>query len=275
MSRAATLPARRRPLLLAVIALFVAGVAGAVIVWQLFFSGEPPAQASIDDAAGVLASQRPVAATATPEATEPAAAVPGTTQPTTEPTTAATGAVDGTWTVDTSVGSFADYTSAWAGFRVNEVLGQGIGSTTAIGRTPSVTGELTLDGQTLSGASIEVDLTSITSDRPRRDDSIQEALETGQFPTATFVLTQPVDLGGVPADGETVSATAIGDLTIHGVTRSIEFPLEAQLVGDTIVVVGSTAVTFSDFGVEMPRGPIVISVEDAGILELQLYFSRA
>jgi polyisoprenoid-binding protein YceI len=66
-----------------------------------------------------------------------------------------------------------------------------------------------------------------------------------------------------------------GDLTIHGVTQSIVFPLEARLVGDTIVVVGSTAVTFSDFGVTMPSAPIVVSVEDNGILELQLFFSRA
>jgi len=188
--------------------------------------------------------------------------------------TAADG-IEGTWTIDTDIGWFADYTSAWAGFRVNEVLGQGIGATTAIGRTPSVTGELIIEGETLTAASIEADLTTIASDRPRRDDAIQRALETAQFPTATFVLTQPVELAGVPADGATVTANAIGDLTIHGETRSVVFPLEARLIGDTIVVVGSTGVTFSDFGVSMPSAPIVVSVEDIGLLELQLFFERA
>jgi hypothetical protein len=36
--------------------------------------------------------------------------------------------------------------------------------------------------------------------------------------------------------------------------------------------VGSTRVTFSNFGVSMPSAPIVVSVEDTGILELQLFF---
>ena len=267
MSRATTPASRRRPLFLALGGLLVAGLVGALIAWQLYFAGEPPVRASIGDAAGVLQSGTP---------TEPAAVASDAPEPTsaTAPAGGLDG-IDGTWTVDTSVGSFADYTSAWAGFRVNEVLGQGIGSTTAIGRTPAVSGSLTLEGQTLTAATLEVDLTIITSDRPRRDDAIQRALDTSQFPTATFVLTAPVDLGGVPADGETVSVSATGDLTIHGVTRSVDLPLEAQLVGDAVVVVGSAPITFSDFGVEMPSAPIVVSVEDSGIVELQLFFRRA
>lgn len=264
----------RRPILL-LAGLALAGAVAALAVWLLFFAGDPPAQASIDEAAGVVASASPTATSAaSAEPTEDASAS-ASAETTTEPTTAVADGVDGTWTVDPSVGSFSDYTSAWAGFRVNEVLGQGIGSTTAIGRTPDVSGELTIDGTTLSAATIEVDLTTITSDRTRRDDAIQRALETSGYPTATFVLTEPVDLGGVPADGETVTATATGDLTIHGTKQSVSFPLEAQLVGDTIVVVGSTEVTFSDYGVEMPTAPIVVSVEDRGILELQLFFTRS
>lgn len=44
--------------------------------------------------------------------------------------------------------------------------------------------------------------------------------------TAGFDLTQPIVLNGAPADGETVSATAVGDLTLHGLTRSISIPLQ-------------------------------------------------
>jgi len=32
---------------------------------------------------------------------------------------------------------------------------------------------------------------------------------------------------------------------------------------------------FSDFDVRMPSAPIVVSVEDDGIIELQLFFVRA
>ena len=54
----------------------------------------------------------------------------------------------------------------------------------------------------------------------------------------------------------------------------VEFAIEAQLTGDLIVVVGNTNVTFSDFDVEVPSAPIVVSVEDNGTVELQLWFSR-
>ena len=52
-------------------------------------------------------------------------------------------AVDGTWTVDQSVGSFADFSGTWAGYRFDEELA-GIGGNTAVGRTPDVTGTMTV-----------------------------------------------------------------------------------------------------------------------------------
>ena len=62
--------------------------------------------------------------------------------------------------------------------------------------------------------------------------------------------------------------------TIHGVTLPVTFPLQAQRVGDTIVVVGQLDVVFADYGVELPTAPIVLSLADNGIVELQLFFTR-
>ena len=56
--------------------------------------------------------------------------------------------------------------------------------------------------------------------------------------------------------GAKTAVIATGDLTVHGVTKSVQIPLEAQLTGDTIVVVGSLDVLFSDFGVSAPTAPI-------------------
>lgn len=190
-------------------------------------------------------------------------------------TTVADGDVSGTWTVDAETGEF-DFESAtgtFAGIRISEVLAS-IGQTEAVGRTGDVTGTVVIDGTTVTSADIEVDLTTITTDDSRRDDKVQEALSTGEFPTATFSLTEPIDLGADAADGEPVSVTATGDLTIKGQTRSVQVPMEAQLVDGTVVIVGSTEITFSDFGVEVPSAPIVVSVEDTGTLELQLLLTR-
>ena len=57
-------------------------------------------------------------------------------------------------------------------------------------------------------------------------------------------------------------------------TRAVEFPLQAKLVDGTVVVVGSLDVTFSDYGVTVPSAPIVLSVDDHGVLELQLLLTR-
>jgi polyisoprenoid-binding protein YceI len=185
------------------------------------------------------------------------------------------GGVSGTWTVDTETGEF-DFESAtgtFAGFRIEEELSS-IGSTTAVGRTGDVTGSITIDGTTLTDASFEVDLTTITTNESRRDDRVQSALATDQFPTGTFTLTEPVDLGAEAASGDPVSVTAAGDLTLHGVTVPVEIAIEAQLVDDTVVVVGSVEIVFADFDVEVPSSPVVVSVEDHGIVEMQLLLTR-
>jgi polyisoprenoid-binding protein YceI len=181
--------------------------------------------------------------------------------------------IDGTWTIDTELGDFADYSSSWVGFRVAEVL-QGLGDVDAVGRTPAVGGSLVANGTIIESATIEVDLTTISSDQPRRDPAIQRALDTVEFPTATLATREPVDLGAVPVDGEPFTATAPATLTIRGVTQDVDVALTGQRAGDVVVVVGTLPVDFTSFGMTMPTAPIVVSVEDAGDLEWQLFFRR-
>jgi polyisoprenoid-binding protein YceI len=184
--------------------------------------------------------------------------------------------IEGSWVVDTETGKF-DFESAtgtFAGFRIEEELAS-IGSTTAVGRTGDVTGSITIEGTTLTAASFEVDMTTITTNESGRDDRVQEALETADNPTGSFTLTDPVELGDGAASGEPVAVTALGDLTIHGVTRQVAIPLEAQLVDDTVVVTGSLDITFSDFEVDVPDSQVVVSVKDHGVMELQLLLARA
>ena len=190
--------------------------------------------------------------------------------------TATPDGIDGTWSVDTSTGAF-DYESAtgtFVGFRISEELAS-IGSSEAVGRTNAVSGSMTISGTTVTDASFTVDMTQITTNESRRDNRVQSALNTQQNPNATFTLTEPIELGADAASGAEVTATAKGDLTINGVTKAVEFPLQAKLVDGTVVVVGSLDVTFSDFGVEVPSAPVVLSVDDHGALELQLLLTRS
>ena len=177
--------------------------------------------------------------------------------------------------MDTSLGSFSDFTSSFVGYRVQETLAS-IGANTAVGRTPAVSGTLTLSGTIVTAAEITADLTQLKSDDDRRDGQLRrQGIQTSQFPNATFTLTKPIDLGSIPADGTSVSVTATGDFTLHGVTKSVEIPLQAKLSGSTIVVTGSLPIAFADYGIEPPNSFVVVSIEDHGIMELQLLFTHA
>ena len=163
---------------------------------------------------------------------------------------------------------------SFAGFRVNEVLGGRIGDFTAVGRTADVSGSIELTDTALVAVTVEVTMSTLRTDNGSRDGQVRRALNTNEFPVATFTLTEPLDLPAGMAEGEALSGSAHGDLTIKGVTNRATFDLQVQLVGDTIVAVGSSEVVFSDYGVTAPTAPVVVSVEDHGIMEFQLIFTR-
>jgi polyisoprenoid-binding protein YceI len=251
----------------AIIAIVLVAAGG---LWYLFLRPSGPAPVSLGTPAPVATE-----GTSAGGATEP----PATTEAPAATTSAGGGStsgegLDGPWTTDPSVGSFSDFSSSFVGYRVKETLAS-IGATEAVGRTPDVNGSITLEGTTITAAEFTADLTTLKSDNDRRDGQLErQALETGQFPNATFTLTEPIDLGAVPADGATLEATAVGDLTLHGVTKSVEIPLQARLAGDVITVAGSLPIVFADFGIAKPQSMMVLSVEDQGTMEVQLQLTR-
>jgi polyisoprenoid-binding protein YceI len=146
----------------------------------------------------------------------------------------------------------------------------------AVGRTSGVSGALAIDGLEISTVEVTADLTQLRSDESRRDDRIRSSgLETDTFPEASFALTEPIVFDDAPADGETVEVTATGDLTLHGVTRSVRIPLQARRTGDTIEVVGSVEIAFADYDIVAPSFGGFVTVDDHGTIELQLTFVPA
>jgi polyisoprenoid-binding protein YceI len=161
------------------------------------------------------------------------------------------------------------------GYRVQEELA-GIGAQTAVGRTPDVSGSMTVAGTAVTDATIQADLTTLQSDDRNRDGQLRrQGIQTGQFPTATFTISEPIKLGSVPADGQEIELTAKGQLTLHGQTKDVEVPMKARLDGDVIVVSGSIPIVFADYGIQKPESFKVLSVEDNGVMEFQVFFSRA
>jgi polyisoprenoid-binding protein YceI len=124
-------------------------------------------------------------------------------------------------------------------------------------------------------ARVDVDVTQLKSDKSQRDNRIRtDGLETDTYRTASFELTTPIDLGSVPAAGAEVAVQAIGNLTLHGVTRPTTFDLRARWNGETIDVAGSTEVVMADYQINPPNVGGFVSVDDHGTVELQLTFVR-
>ncbi|MEM1335551.1 MAG: YceI family protein, partial [Actinomycetota bacterium] len=167
-------------------------------------------------------------------------------------------------------GEWAPTAESEFGYRVDEVLA-GV-NVTAVGRSNEIGGTMTIAGTQVTALAVEVEVATITSDDSRRDGQFAgRIMETDQFPTATFELTEPIELGTVPAIGEQVMTTATGDLTLHGVTQTVTFDVTAEGNGDRIGVLGNIPILFSDYDIDDPSFGVV-STEDNGLLEFVLVF---
>ena len=196
-----------------------------------------------------------------------------------EPVTTTTAAGGTSDTTGSKSGSTSELAGTWTvasgsevGYRVSEVLfGQ---DTDATGRTSDVTGSIKLTDTTLTAGEFTADLTTVKSDEDRRDNQFQgNIMNTAEFPNATFKLTEPVEFG-TPADGEKITVSATGELTMHGVTNTVTFDIEARKTGSVIEVTGSIPILFSDYDIANPSRA-GITVKDNGEMEFLLTFNPA
>ncbi len=277
---------RRTRLVAGGAALVAFALAASLVWWFVFRDTSPPSVLSAEQEAvrdeAVAEADEPTdeptdePAEPTTEQAEPATEEPATEPPAEPPAEeSAGGGVDGTWSVDTAIGSFDDFSSSFVGFRIDEELAT-IGAKTAVGRTPGVEGTLEIEGTTVTAVDMVADMTGLTTDDSRRDRALrQQAIETSVHPTATFTLIEPIALGEVPVEGEPVQVEAVGELTIHGVTNPVTIPLQAELVNDVIVVAGELGpFPLELYDIDRPSAAAVLSVEDEAIMELQLFFTR-
>ena len=169
-------------------------------------------------------------------------------------------------------GAWAPTTASEFGYRVDEILG-GI-NVTAVGRSNEISGSLIIDGSTAS-VQATVEVANIESDDSRRDGAFRTTImDAANFPTASFRTTEPIDFGSIPADGEQVTASAVGELTLKGVTLPVTVEVTAEATADSIGVLGNIPITFTDYGIDNPTNPAV-SLEDEGVVEFVLVFGRS
>jgi polyisoprenoid-binding protein YceI len=223
----------------------------AVAAWFVFLKSDPEPPAAIKE---------------TPVRTAP----PNTTGAGQDASTTPESGLDGSYTVEPG------NSDNFVGYRVTEKLFANISETTATGRTDNVTGTLTIDGTTVDDVTVSADLRDLESDNSFRDGRLRSSgLESDTFPEAKFVLTTPITLPKVPAAGETITADATGDFTLHGVTKRVTITIEGRWDGRAVQIVGRLPIAFSDYGITAPTAPAVASVDDHGEMEFQLFFEKS
>ena len=183
------------------------------------------------------------------------------------PTTAAgapVGSPDGTWMV--AAGSVA-------GYRIQQtVLGL---SGDVVGRTKDVTGTIVVANDVVDSGTFSIDLTTVTA-AGKVQPQFATSLDTRDHPRATFTLARPITLGPAFASGESIAATATGQLALNGTSRPVTARISGRRDGSTLEVVGSIPVAFSDWGIRGPTGYGALgSLADHGVAEFLLILHRA
>jgi polyisoprenoid-binding protein YceI len=175
---------------------------------------------------------------------------------------------------ETVAGTWAVKSGSRVGYRVNEILaGQ---SHTAVGRSSSVTGQMMVKGTTVKTAGFTVKMATIHTDSAQRDSQFDgRIMDVATYPDGTFALTKPIVLAPLPAAGTIKTYSATGNLTLHGQTRSVTFPVKAELTSSAIEVQGSIPVLFSKWGIPNPSFTGFVTTQNHGIMEFLLDFRHA
>lgn len=196
-------------------------------------------------------------------------AATGTPTATPSPTVGVTSTPQGNaiaWTVDPA---------SKATVRVREQLVRLPAPNDAIITITGAQGSFTLnpDGTFASGSKVTVDMTTITTDDRQRTDSIRrDPLEVTRFRTSELVPTSTSGLAlPLPRSGE-FAFQLTGDLTLHGVTKTVTFDVKAARADRklTATATANPSWKFGDFDMRPPTSFSVLSIVDEIRMEFEL-----
>jgi polyisoprenoid-binding protein YceI len=127
--------------------------------------------------------------------------------------------------------------------------------------------EMVQNDLTRSTLNMEIATASLTADDPKLTSHLKSAdlLDVEKYPKATFSATT-IRAGG--ANGATHTVT--GNLQLHGVTKSITFPVQAIIGPDALQAVAEFAINRKDFGIVYPGMPDDL-IKDEVLLKLNIH----
>lgn len=112
---------------------------------------------------------------------------------------------------------------------------------------------------------VTIDMKSVWSDVEKLTGHLKspDFFDVENIPTAKFVSKS------VTAPGADGTSTVTGDLTLHGVTKTISFPAKIAVTGDTATATAEFGINRKDFGIVYPGMPDDL-IKDEVLLKLNV-----
>lgn len=121
------------------------------------------------------------------------------------------------------------------------------------GKSPQVAGKFGCDRERIAETAygeFRIPVRSLKTGIDGRDNEMYATFEEPRYPEIAFKLRSMREIRQNGAD--TYSARAVGDLSIHGVTREVSLPVTAVFRGEQVTVTGTASVKITDFGMKPP-----------------------
>ena len=117
----------------------------------------------------------------------------------------------------------------------------------------------------------EIDTNSIFTDTDRLTNHLKspEFFDVAKFPTSTFVSTA-IEAGAKDPKAKDATHTVTGNLTLHGVTKSISFPAKIAVSGDKATLDSEFFINRKDFGIMYP-GKANDLIRDEVVIKLAVH----
>lgn len=134
------------------------------------------------------------------------------------------------------------------------------------------TGEIDYAGDpTKSRVSVTIDVNSIKTDDPGLTKHLltPDFFDVAKFPQAQFVSTEIR-----PGGDKGASHTVTGNLTLHGVTKSVTFPATIAVTADVATVDANFAINRKDFGINY-AGAADNLIRDEVVMKLTIRANKA
>lgn len=117
-----------------------------------------------------------------------------------------------------------------------------------------------------ASGTVTVKAASLRTGNSLQEDHMRGALGADRFPAIVYTLSG-VNTGTLLSQGQTLSTTGMGTLTLKGVSRSLSVPLKLTQTGERVNVATQFKFNPHDFGVDYFGGSDSIAINVAFVLE--------